>query len=91
MAGCDYRSCDVCGGKTFYDANLSYEEGAKGQDGKWIYPENSFRIAGEKQSSGLALGYVGDWAVICNECSKTHKTAIIKIETHEKHVLNVKG
>ena len=25
MAGCDYRSCDVCGCKTFYDANLDYD------------------------------------------------------------------
>ena len=25
MAGCDYRSCDVCGTKTFYDANLGWE------------------------------------------------------------------
>jgi len=24
MAGCDYYSCDVCGRKTFYDAELSY-------------------------------------------------------------------
>jgi hypothetical protein len=25
MAGADYRSCDVCGGKAFYDANLNYD------------------------------------------------------------------
>jgi thiol:disulfide interchange protein len=25
MAACDYRSCDVCGGKVFYDANLNYD------------------------------------------------------------------
>ena len=25
MAGCDYRSCDVCGCKTFYDSNLDYD------------------------------------------------------------------
>ena len=24
MAGADYRSCDVCGTKTFYDARLDY-------------------------------------------------------------------
>lgn len=24
MAGCDYKSCDVCGMKTFYDAHLDY-------------------------------------------------------------------
>ena len=26
MAGCDYRSCDVCGCKTFYDANVGYDD-----------------------------------------------------------------
>jgi hypothetical protein len=26
MAGCDYYSCDICGKKTFYDANLNYDE-----------------------------------------------------------------
>lgn len=25
MAGADYRSCDVCGTKTFYDARLEYD------------------------------------------------------------------
>ena len=29
MAGCDYRSCDVCGAKTFYDANLNYVKDEK--------------------------------------------------------------
>ncbi len=24
MAGCDYATCDVCGGKTFYDAEVDY-------------------------------------------------------------------
>jgi hypothetical protein len=26
MAYADYRHCDVCGAKAFYDANLSYDE-----------------------------------------------------------------
>jgi len=26
MAGCDYYDCDVCKGKTFYDANLRYDD-----------------------------------------------------------------
>lgn len=26
MAGCDYYSCDICGAKTFYDANLNYSQ-----------------------------------------------------------------
>jgi hypothetical protein len=80
MAACDYRSCDVCGGKAFYDANLSYEDGA---DGDSI----PYRIAGEPHYDkpeilskyGQRLGYVGDWAVICDDCAKTHKTQIVPI------------
>jgi hypothetical protein len=30
------------------------------------------------------LDYVGDWAVICTECSKTHKTQIIPIDEEIK-------
>ena len=26
MAGCDYRSCDKCGAKTFYDAALHFDD-----------------------------------------------------------------
>lgn len=78
MAGCDYRSCDVCGGKAFYDANLSYEDKAGS------YGRPPYRIAGEDQYDtpekcdnwGTRLGYVGDWAVICEECAKTHKVVI---------------
>lgn len=25
MASCDYKLCDVCGGKAFYDSNLQYD------------------------------------------------------------------
>lgn len=82
MAAADYRKCDVCGGKAFYDANLNYEQGEKVGD-SWVYPVNAFRIAGEVQPFGGALGYVGDWAVLCNECSKTNKTAIVSIGTKE--------
>jgi hypothetical protein len=43
MAACDYKSCDVCGRKTFYDAELNYdfskcnEKGEPGLDhlGDW--------------------------------------------------------
>ena len=56
MAMCDYRQCDVCGCKAFYDANLNYDD----ETGK---PD-----------------YVGDWAVICDDCAKTHKCVIVKKE-----------
>lgn len=59
MAGCDYRSCDVCGGKAFYDANLNYEGGEK-INGEWVYPKEPFRIDGKPQPYGDALDYVGD-------------------------------
>ncbi len=29
MAGADYYSCDVCGSKTFYDANLDWRDGTR--------------------------------------------------------------
>ncbi len=66
MASANYRLCDVCGCKTFYDANLSYEPPtremiADGQHDYWLH--------------GL-----GDWAVICVECSETHEVKIVKKE-----------
>ena len=80
MAGSDYKRCDVCGGKAFYDAELNYETGDM-IDGKWVDIEEPCREAGVNQSSygGYTLGYVGDWAVICTDCSKTHRTIIVPI------------
>ena len=78
MAAGDYRSCDVCGGKAFYDAHLNYEDGGS---------RSPFRIAGEAQYDkpelvekyGTSLDYVGDWAVICDDCAKTHKCQVVFI------------
>src|SRR5690349_8029348 len=83
MAKADYRLCDVCGEKAFYDSNLSYEDGPS--EHKKTPP---YRIAGEPQMDDAALvekygnrlGYLGDWAVICEDCAKTHRTAILPIE-----------
>lgn len=77
MAMSDYRLCDVCGGKAFYDASLNYETPTKdGKDtwGKIMQPEDFVR--GET----YALDRVGDWKVICQECAKTHQAIIVKIE-----------
>jgi hypothetical protein len=82
MAGGDYRSCDVCGGKTFYDAGLDYTYGQTEWGGV------PFRVAGKPQydkpefvkSSGLALPHIGDWAVICTDCAKTHKCIVVPLE-----------
>lgn len=29
MAGCDYHHCEVCGAKTFYDAEVTYPDEIK--------------------------------------------------------------
>ena len=50
MAMADYRQCDVCGCKAFYDANLNYEwpdKNGKGSYGQKIEPTDSLaRAAG---------------------------------------------
>lgn len=86
MAAGDYRSCDVCGGKAFYDANLSYEDCTS----EWAKHREPYRIAGAEQYDkpelmkyAVVLGYVGDWAVICNECAKTHMTQIVRRPSKE--------
>lgn len=63
MAGADYRSCDVCGCKTFYDATLDYQEPTEEH-----YKEGRYECW---------LHGVGDWAVICEECAKTHKVTVV--------------
>jgi hypothetical protein len=86
MAMADYRLCDVCGGKAFFDSNLSYQwEGEEDYSGEKIQNSDCCRIAGDQppQHCGYKLGYVGDWAVICDTCAQTHKTQIVPIETKE--------
>jgi hypothetical protein len=69
MAASDYRLCDLCGSKAFYDANLNYEIGGD--------------VEGSVRNSGLLmentkLDYLGDWCVLCRECAKTHECRIVK-------------
>ena len=72
MSGADYKHCDVCGNKAFYDASLNYGE-SSGEDD---FP--AFREAGKDQyHSRDSLDYLGDWAVICHVCAKTYKTVIV--------------
>lgn len=59
MAAADYRLCDKCDGKVFYDSNLNYEY-------REVLP-----------SGHMKLDYLGDWAVICEDCAKTHKTRVL--------------
>lgn len=87
MAAADYRLCDVCDGKVFYDVRLSYEDG-RDEHAKERPP---YRIAGAEQIAdpalnakcGMRLGYLGDWAVICSDCAKTHRTAILPISQQD--------
>lgn len=60
MAAADYRLCDKCNSKVFYDSNLNYEIGAP-----------------DLPSGHIPLDYLGDWAVICEDCAKTHKTRVL--------------
>lgn len=73
MAAADYRRCDVCNGKVFCDAHLNYDETQEEND-----PE-AFRIAGHVEPWGARLDYLGDWAVICSHCAKTHKTIVVPL------------
>ena len=60
MALMDYYQCDVCGGKTFYDAHVEYE-----------YPGGSyegFDIPARKA--------VGSMKVICPECAESHEVVV---------------
>lgn len=80
MALSDYRLCDVCGSKAFYDANLNYGHGPS------EYSDTPpYKVAGTDQygtqdlneKHGTRLDYVGDWAVLCFRCAKTHRVAIL--------------
>ena len=72
MAMADYRLCDICGSKAFYDANLNYEFGNR----QHPIPEDE-----KVRDSSHKLDYLGDWAVLCRDCAKTHRCVIEKIET----------
>jgi hypothetical protein len=82
MAAADYRLCDVCNGKAFYDAHLNYEHGPS----EYRPDAMPMRYAGVdqfadpdiNQRSGMRLDYVGDWAVICTDCAKTHEVKIVQ-------------
>ncbi len=63
MAMADYYLCDVCGSKAFYDSNLSYD-----------FDHEHGEV---KYGCGMKLGYVGDMAVICDDCAKTHEVKIV--------------
>lgn len=77
MAFSDYRLCDRCGNKAFYDSNLNYEWGSSSQP---AWPNHAFRTNGVEQTAipehAISCDRLGDWAVICAECAKTHKCVV---------------
>lgn len=62
MAACDYYSCDACGKKTFYDANLTYGNDLNGDP---------------FHNKPWPDGDVGGMAVICKKCAETHTIMIL--------------
>ncbi|WP_250489938.1 hypothetical protein [Caballeronia sp. INML2] len=79
----DYRLCDVCDGKAFYDSNLDYEfVGQSSCGGEKITPDDCTRVVGEPPTEffGYKLQYLGDWAVLCKNCAKTHKCVIVPLQ-----------
>lgn len=74
MALADYRLCDVCGCKAFYDSNLNYEFPNK--EGKGSYNQKITKI----RDSPMGLDNLGDWVVLCIDCAKTHRCEIVPIE-----------
>ena len=72
MAYADYRHCDKCDEKVFYDANLNYGNATDGP---------CFRKVGVIDKYDNSLEGLGDWAVLCIDCSKTHKTQIVPIKS----------
>jgi len=71
MAGAEYYGCDVCGAKTFYDAELDYESHMCG------VPANP--DTGIPWPSG-----VGYMVVLCPACAETHAVKIIEIAADEE-------
>lgn len=61
MAAADYRLCDVCSRKTFYDAELNYDIAPAG------HPLAPDYIPGPS---------LGAWKVLCVECVKAHEVII---------------
>lgn len=80
MARADYRLCDVCDEKVFYDANLNYSFEAEDGDAFLISGEPQFSNSDWAVKHGLRLERLGDWSVICASCSLTHRTQIVPRE-----------
>ena len=73
MAGADYRLCDICDRKTFYNANLNYE-----------FERDSWKpFEGIDKRRGWKLDNLGDWICLCKECSEKYKVVVMDREEDE--------
>jgi len=63
MAGCDYYTCDACGGKSFYDVELGW---------------GGFGSTPPLNRPGLdGLPGCGDIRALCKDCAKTHRIIVV--------------
>lgn len=87
MALADYRLCDVCESKAFYDSNLNYEFGGDGSNSNTppykTTGADQYDDADLLKKHGVRLDYLGDWAVLCADCAKTHRTQIVPIDQEQ--------
>lgn len=70
MAAADYRLCDKCNRKAFYDANLNYDFSTAA----YKIPENE-----KVRDNDYKLDSLGDWTVLCRDCAKMYKCVIEKL------------
>lgn len=77
MAYADYRLCDICEGKAFYDSNLNYQWPDKNGNNDYGNPIDKSDLV---RDCSYQLDHLGDWVVLCTECAKTHKVVIVPIE-----------
>ena len=81
----DHKPCDRCGKWTLWEGTLldQYEFSRDRQPSD----DPPYRVAGEEQTgdSGdrFCIDGVGDWAMLCPACAKTHRTMIVPIDYPE--------
>lgn len=83
MAMADYRWCDKCGCKAFYDANLNYNCAEQNRPiPDYLEP---FKICGTEKHEleGYALDNVGDWGVLCHKCAEQYEINIVEKKPQE--------
>lgn len=65
MALADYRLCDLCDNKAFYDCSLHY---------------NGMESNVNVRDRNYSLERLGDWKVLCQTCAQTNKCIIVPIK-----------